>query len=753
MASLVLVGVEPSRRLALGDALCIGRDEGCALRIEDPLVGRRHAEIRPTAEGGYEIVDLGSRCGTFVRDRRVSAQRLQHGDEILIGPTRLRFEDPAAVPELDPRAWPRRAGDRASQAAFELATALEKAADLPAMLEALLRTALNVACAERGAVQITDDEPFSRLQVARNRDGTPAEVTLSSSLLSEVVARGEGVVTANVAGDPRLHGATSLVAQRVRSAMCVPLVHRGERLGVLHLDSQLGDAFDDTHLEIVSAMARQASVAIRSALLALKVESAAAAERQRLHRLLADLPAGVILVERDGRIAFANPLGLELAGALGAPAGAEVLERLGALTLGQVLAAPEPVELAAAAGPRRIVLASAREASGGVLVVLRDVTLEREREARVGQQERLALMGQLAAGVAHDFNNVLSVICNFTQFVLDELVEQRHRDDLQEVLGAANRAAQMVRQLLAFGSREVMRPQVVRLDRVVTAMDRLVRGAVGERVEVRTAFAPDLWRVKVDPSMLGQVVLNLAVNARDAMPGGGTLAIQASNRELGERESRQEGLPAGRYAVLEVTDTGVGMPEHVARRVFEPFFTTKPAGKGSGLGLATSYGIVRQTGGTISLRTREGSGTTFSVFLPATDDADAEGAGARVQVQGSGETVLVVEDEHLVRDLTRRILTEAGYRVLVAGSGPEALELARRHQGTVELLLTDMVMPGMTGKQLALQLAAERPGIRTLYMSGYFDEQVGNGVHGTFVAKPFNRETLLERVGAALAGR
>jgi signal transduction histidine kinase/CheY-like chemotaxis protein len=756
MALLVEAGVPNARPVAIGERLTIGRDQGCAIRIDDPLVAGRHAEV-VQADGAYQLVDLGSRRGTFVGDRRVSTHTLRHGDEILVGPTRLRFENPEATAAGDLRARLRRKADRAGHAAVELSNSLERAADLPAMLEALLATALELVPADRGAVLLGDEHAPAKLRVARNRDGSPAEITLSTSLLSEVVARGTGVVVPNVLDLPHLSASSSLVAQRIRSAICVPIAHRGEQLGVMHLDSPMGNAFDDGQLELVTSMARQASVAIRSALLAAKVDSAATAERERLHGLLANLPDGVLLVERDGRIAFANPLALELLAALGSPPREGLLERVGGHGPGELLGTRGPVEIVTARQPRRIIVSTAREvsgdAAGSTLLVLRDVTAEREREARAAQHERLALLGQLAAGVAHDFNNVLVVIDNFTRFVLDDAKEERHREDLREVLGAAGRAAQLVKQLLAFGRREMMNPQVVRLDRAMAGMERLLRGALGERIDLRTSVPEDLWRVKVDPVMLGQVVLNLVVNARDAMPDGGTIGIRGHNRTLDVEDARNESLPPGRYVVLETTDTGVGMPEQVASRVFEPFFTTKGPGKGSGLGLATAYGIVRQAGGTITLRTAPGAGTTFSVHLPATDEADAPAAVARASFPGSGETILVAEDETVVRTLTRRILAEAGYRVLEAGDGAEALELAAHHPGPVDLLLTDMVMPGMTGKQLAERLAAQRAGLTTLFMSGYFDEGFGSEIHQHFLAKPFQREALLERVHQALATR
>jgi CheY-like chemotaxis protein len=296
-----------------------------------------------------------------------------------------------------------------------------------------------------------------------------------------------------------------------------------------------------------------------------------------------------------------------------------------------------------------------------------------------------------------------------------------------------------------------MRPRVVRLDTLIANLRKLVRGAIGEHIELAVDVAPGLWRVNVDPSMLGQVVLNLAVNARDAMPDGGTLTVRARNEELGAAEAEALSVSPGRYAVIEVSDTGTGMPEHVAARVFEPFFTTKPTGKGTGLGLATAHDIVQQAGGTIALRTQQGEGSTFRVLLPATDEKEGHFAVPAMRAGGGRETVLVAEDERLVRELTTRILTDAGYTVLDAKSGPDALEVAARHPGRIDLLLSDIVMPGMTGRQLAKQLGDGRPDLRVLYMSAYFDEGPGGEAQRDTLPKPFQRDVLLQRVRSALA--
>jgi signal transduction histidine kinase len=759
VAFLVEIGVEQLRRVELGAVTTIGRDASCSLRVDDPLVAKEHARIRGAEGGRYEVVDLGSRAGTIVGGRRVATRLLSDGDEILVGPARFRFED---VPQaIDARVALRRVSDHDLRrdnehlrAAMDLIWALQDAADVPALLETVLRAALRLVEAERGAILLmsdSDDRPS--LQIARDRDGARVEMLLSSSLMSEVVSTRTAVVTANALTDPRLDGAASLVAQKVRSAMCVPLFHRDEQIGILHLDSRIGGAFADADLALITAVAHQASAAIRNALLSRKVADISNRERQRLHRILAGLPDSILLVDAGGAITFMNARAPALLASANATVLEGTLQRVGPHTLTELTASHEPVEITTTTGPRRVLLASAHELVGGscgeLVVILRDVTEQREREARAAQQERLAAVGQLVAGVAHDFNNLLAVIGNFTQFVLDALVEPQHREDLAQVLDATKRATELIRHLLAFGRREALKPQVIRLDAIVSGVERLLRRAVGEHVELRIETAPELCRVKVDSGMLGHAILNLAVNARDAMPEGGTLTIALSNRRLVAGEPDADGVVPGEYGALEVRDTGTGMAEDVAARVFAPFFTTKAPGKGTGLGLASAAAIVHQVGGALRMRTRLGEGTAFTILLPATEQIDDAVEPSRDALRTGSETVLVAEDERPVREFTRRILEESGYRVLDAGSGPEALDVAARHEGAIDLLVTDLVMPRMTGKQLAKELGAKRAGLRTVYMSGYFDDSSGAGGEA-FLAKPFDRVELLQTVRAAL---
>jgi PAS domain S-box-containing protein len=392
---------------------------------------------------------------------------------------------------------------------------------------------------------------------------------------------------------------------------------------------------------------------------------------------------------------------------------------------------------------------------------------ERERlQNQLHQAQRLESLGQLAGGIAHDFNNLLGVIINYAAFIASDLDAasgidgegrwQGTREDVEQIRLAGERAAHLTHQLLSFARREVVQPEVVDVNDVVGDIEQLLQRTLGEHVELDSSLATDLCPVLIDPGQLEQVLVNLAVNARDAMPEGGTLRIDTANMDVDEdyAASRPE-LSPGPHVRLRVSDTGVGMSPETVQRAFDPFFTTKPPGQGTGLGLATLYGIIQQAGGGSQIRSEPNIGSTFTVLLPATDQVTSPAElSADSPVRRGEETILLVEDEQALREVTRRILAGAGYRVIVAENGPKALQAASVHFGSIDLLLSDVIMPQMAGPQLAQRLLAERPAVRVLLMSGFAQPILDSGGHLdagiALIEKPFSGPGLLAKVAQIL---
>jgi CheY-like chemotaxis protein len=367
-------------------------------------------------------------------------------------------------------------------------------------------------------------------------------------------------------------------------------------------------------------------------------------------------------------------------------------------------------------------------------------------------------IGRLAGGIAHDFSNVLTVINSFATFLLESKDPEDIRDCASTVLDAAGRAARLTAQLLAFSRKQVMELKVLDLGKVVSDLDRILRRLIGEDIVLETVVKPGAAAILADASQVEQILMNLAVNARDAMPNGGRLTIETAAIELTESYSMARGalVPPGEYVMLAVSDTGVGMSDETQARLFEPFFTTKEVGRGTGLGLSTVYGIVKQLEGFIWVYSEPGRGSTFKLYFPRVL-AEPTAVPAPRPVSGDvhgTETVLLVEDDEDIRGAAARILTKAGYRLLVAANGEGGLELCRTHPARIDLLITDVIMPGMNGRELAEKASAIVPGLRVLYSSGYTDEViVRHGVlaAGTsYLAKPFTPEGLLRKVRETL---
>jgi signal transduction histidine kinase len=392
----------------------------------------------------------------------------------------------------------------------------------------------------------------------------------------------------------------------------------------------------------------------------------------------------------------------------------------------------------------------------------RDVTervqaehLREQLEEKLRQAQKLKAIGRLAGGIAHDFNNLLTAITGYSELMLARLsADDPRRAEVQEIAAAAERAASLIRRLQAFARKQVRKPELLDLNAVVLETDALLRSLVGEAVELLIAVGRETGRVRADKSQLEQIIVNLAANARDAMPDGGRLSIETGGVDLDAQEASARGLAPGRYVLLVVADTGIGIDAETRPRLFEPFFTTKELGEGAGLGLAAVHGIVAQTAGHVEVESERGHGTTFRIYLPRAAEEAEEKDGGEARAGGGSETILLVEDEEVVRGLSRRVLAASGYAVLEAGTGEKALELAARYEGAIDLVLTDVVMPGMRGPELASRLGSARPGVRVLLTSGYMGEDVvpsGPEKEGAaFLEKPFTPQALLRKVREVL---
>ena len=513
-----------------------------------------------------------------------------------------------------------------------------------------------------------------------------------------------------------------------------------------------------------------------------EAEEAGAAEL-KFARLFHAAPIAIATVDANGIVSATNPTFVRMFGAdaeggkaslesLVEPASHQDLRRaLEAATAGQGLIEPVDVTFAGP-GERsgRVYLSPIEEAEGereAAIAYAVDTTEQRALEMQIAQSQKMQAVGQLAGGIAHDFNNMLTAIIGFSDFLL---MNHRPTDpafqDIMNIKQNANRAAGLVRQLLAFSRQQTLRPQVLQLGDVLSELSILLGRLLGENVELSLDQASDLWTVKADLHQFEQVVINLAVNARDAMPNGGKLAIRTAN--VSELQSRELGLshvPPGEYVMIEVRDSGCGMSEEVKHKIFEPFFSTKEIGRGTGLGLSTVYGIIKQTGGYIFAESEEGEGTTMHVYLPryVESAAEAEQEPAKAErkpekpkdLTGHG-TVLLVEDEEAVRSFAARALGQRGYQVLEASTGAEALEVFEKHQGVVDLVVSDVVMPEMDGPTLMKELRRDHPDLKIIFMSGYAEDSFRRNLAENevfmFLQKPFDLKQLAAAVKVALDG-
>ena len=524
-----------------------------------------------------------------------------------------------------------------------------------------------------------------------------------------------------------------------------------------HLETRVEEGTRDLHLESTE----------RS-----RAETALTESEERYRTLVMNAPLGIHEIGLDGRFTSMNPAGMEMAGRSPGSdvTGAHYLDAVGdsdreraRQRFAEAFAgSSSDFEVMSPHEDPRIYswsLIPIKSAAGAVVKVMgvmqnitdrrRAETQRRELEDQLRHAQKMEAIGRLAGGVAHDFNNLLTVITGHCDLLMWEPdLDEPVREEIEPIRQAADRAAGLTRQLLAFSRKQVLQLRVLDFNAVLSEIEKMLRRLIGEHIELATVLRPDLPKVRADPGQIEQVVINLAVNARDAMPDGGKLVLETSNVVLGESDAAAHpGLEPGRFVLLTVRDTGVGMDESTRARVFEPFFTTKTQGTGTGLGLSTVYGIVKQSGGFIYVTSDAGSGTTFHLYLPAVEqEVDAVEPPQEETLGHRGETVLLVEDEGLVRDLVRDVLERFGYKVLVADGPTRALTLAADYDGSIDLLFTDVVMPEMNGQELAAKLVSLRPSTQVLYMSGYTNDPALNlsirDGETAFLEKPFTAEAL-----------
>ena len=596
-------------------------------------------------------------------------------------------------------------------------------------------------------------------------------------MTAKAILTGRPVVVRDGRTDPMFaQHKDEAIARGYESAVALPLVVEGRPIGALLVYAAVVDAFGAPEVELMEGLAEDISFKLE-VIGREETRAAAEAERDRLAAVVEQAAEIVIITGPDQRIVYANPAFLQLSGyettdlmgqtpeflrgkLLSSDVGASIQASLGR---GQAWSG-KTAAVNKDGSNREIDLSVSlrhdeRGRIAGSTIIGRDVSRERSLEAQLFQSQKIEAIGRFAGGIAHDFNNLLTAISGYAELLKADLDPSDPRsEDVSEIQRASKRATQLTAQLLAFSRRQVLQPRVLDPKKVIDDLAPMLQRLMGEDVHLVCHAEPGVGPVLADPSQLDTVLVNLALNARDAMPGGGPLLIEAIDTEIDEAFAASHvGARVGPHVMLAVTDTGTGMSAATLEHAFEPFFTTKDTGKGTGLGLSTVLGIVEQSGGYVSAESEPGRGSTFRVYLPRTVARETEAAVdpvPRARHDPPNGTLLVVEDEEPVRALVQRVLAEAGYRVIVASDGSAALGIAASHAGRIDLLFTDIVMPGMSGRDLAERLLAERPGTPVLYASGYDEEMVAERASLDpsiqYLAKPYTAAQLLDRIQTLL---
>jgi two-component system cell cycle sensor histidine kinase/response regulator CckA len=662
---------------------------------------------------------------------------------------------------------------------------------------AFARHAIRLLPYDRTSITLLEGDEMRVTYVAGEEDETMPVVgtTLSrkTSIPGRVVAQGQPLLRHHIATNNHLADDEPLGGGGIQSSMIIPLRVKGQVIGTWNIGSRQTGLYSPDDFDIAQSMADQLAIAIENARLFGRAKQEIA-ERKRAEEALRESEAkyrtliermseGLLQVDNDDVIQFVNDRFCEMVGysreeLLGKAASELLLKDEDQEFIEEHLntyETPDQYEtrLKKKSGETiwvQVGVAPAVDADGQVIGSVRihtDIT-ERKRaeemraklEEHLRQSQKMEAVGTLAGGIAHDFNNLLTAIMGYTGLVLDELTPDDARyNDIQGIQKTAQRAADLTRQLLAFARRQIVELRILNLNELILNMGKMLRRLIGENIELVTLPGPNLGLVKVDPGQFEQVLVNLAINARDAMPNGGKLTIETANvtLDLDYVQQHAEVIP-GEYVMLAVSDNGIGMTEEVKSHIFEPFFTTKEVNRGTGLGLATCFGIIKQSDGHIWVYSEPGQGTTFKVYLPRIDEAETVSLFRHVEsgdLPRGSETVLLVEDEAAVRDLAARMLRQQGYKLLEAANGHEALQLVqKRPDEKIHLVVTDVVMPQMGGKVLTDQLKSLRPDIKVLFTSGYTDKAV---VHHdvlepniAFLQKPFSPQMLVRKVREVL---